>query len=347
MRSELVAVLDLGSTKVTAIAAQALEEGMEILGVASTPCRGITRGVVTDLEEASQGIDASVRKLQKDLGTEFESFIVGISGGHIEGNNAQGIKPIVPAARHVTHQDVMEVINHSRAVMIPPDREQIQALPREFQIDGQRGIQRPVGLNGSTLEVTTYVVTGQRTHVQNTEKAVEMAGKRVEQMVLGPLASGIGVLTPEEIQLGAAVVDIGGGKTDLAVFTNGSIAYSYCLPVGSGHVTGDLSKLLKTSPDEAERLKVDDGGALATLIPERESVQVMQLGQIMLRPMQRRVLCEIIESRMREIASMVRQQIEKGGYLAMLPGGVVLTGGGAQMFGTKELFEDVLRHLPV
>jgi cell division protein FtsA len=154
-------------------------------------------------------------------------------------------------------------------------------------------------------------------------------------------------LTPEEIEVGAAVVDIGGGKTDLAVFLNGSIAYSVCLPVGSAHVTSDLSKLLKTSPDEAERLKISEGGAVAKLAPEWETVQVLQLGQTVRRPMQRNVLCEIIESRMREIATMVLQQIEKGGFMTSLPGGLVLTGGGAMLRDTDNLFEEVLRHIRV
>jgi cell division protein FtsA len=348
MKSDPVVVLDLGSTKVTALSAQQSEEGVvDVLGVATAPCKGVTRGVVTDLDEASVAVDSAVRRLQQQLGTELDSFIVSVAGTHLEGVNAQGLKPIVPKTRHITNQDVLEVINHSRAMMIPPDREQIQALPREFNVDGQRGIQRPVGLSGGTLEVTTYVVTGQRTHIQNTEKAIEMAGKRVEQMVLAPLASGIGVLTPEEIELGTGVIDIGGGKTGMAVFTNGSIAFSTCLPVGSMHVTSDLSKLLKTTPDEAERLKVNHGGAFARIIPERDSVHVMQLGQTVQRPMQRMVLCEIIESRMREIAQMVRQQIEKNGFLPTLPGGIVLTGGGAQMPGTVELFEDVLKHVRV
>lgn len=348
MKTDSVAVLDLGSTKVTALVAHQEADGqVTVDAVATVPCKGLTRGVVTDLEETSRGIDAAVRRVQQEVGRDIPSFVVAIGGTHTEGTNAQGLKPIVPKTRHITYQDVMEVINHSRSLVFPPDREQIQALPREFRIDGQSGVHKPIGMSGGTLEVVTYIVTGQRTHIQNTEKAVEMAGRKVEQMVLGPLASGIGVLTQEEIELGTAVLDIGGGKTDLAIFTGGSLAYSACLPVGSTHVTSDLSKLLKTSPDEAERLKVEHGGAFAKLVAERDSVSVMQLGQTVARPMQRRVLCEIIESRMREIAVMAKQQIEKSGMFATLPGGVVITGGGSAMPLTDKLFEDGLRHLRV
>jgi cell division protein FtsA len=228
--------------------------------------------------------------------------------------------------------------------MISPDREQIQALPREFKIDGQRGIRKPIGMNGSKLEVVTYIVTGQTTHIQNIEKAIAMAGKRVEQMVVQPLASGLGVLTDEEMELGTAVVDIGGGTTDVAVFTGGSIAFGATVPVAGVLVTSDLSKLLKTTMEEAERLKLESGNAVPKLVPDEDSVNVMQLGHTQYRSLQRRVLVEIIESRMRELAMMVKQQIEKSGMTGMLPGGIVLTGGGSLLPGTEKLFSDILKN---
>ncbi|MBI3721017.1 MAG: cell division protein FtsA, partial [Fimbriimonas ginsengisoli] len=268
-------------------------------------------------------------------------------GSHLEGVNAQGFVPIYPRSRTITREDVLQVINHSRQVVLPPDREQIEAIPREFRIDGQRGIQRPIGMSGGRLEVVTYLVTGQTTHLQNVEKAVSMAGRQVEQMVLQPLASGLGVLTAEELDLGVVVADVGGGTTDVAVFSGGSIAFSASLPIGGQLVTSDLSKLLKTSPDEAERLKTEAGCALARLVGEKESVTVTQLGQAEARPLQRRVLCEIIESRMREIAKMVWQQIERSGLNGMLPGGIVLTGGGSRLSGSADLFGDVLKNMRV
>jgi cell division protein FtsA len=348
MKTDLVTVLDLGSTKVVCLAATPDgPDGMKIQALAVAPCRGIRRGIVADLDESANAVDVAIRRVEQDIEQEVSSVIVGISGAHTEGVNAQGFKPIVPRGRVITHQDVLEVLNHSRALVLPPDREQIQALPREFRVDGQRDVRKPVGMSGGKIEVVTYIVTGQTSAIQNIEKAVSRSGRRIDQMVLKPLASGIGVLTPEELELGAVVVDIGGGTTDIAVFTNGSIAFSASIPIGTQLVTSDLSKLLRTSPEEAERLKVESGSAMARLVSDKDSVEVSQLGQPIPRPMQRRVLCEIIESRMREIAGMVRQQIEKSGMLAMVPGGVVLTGGGAQMPGTDKLFDDVLKQLRV
>jgi cell division protein FtsA len=348
MKNDLLTVLDLGATKVTCLAATGTgPEGMKVEAIATTPCKGIRRGLVADMDETANAIDAVLRRVQAEVAQEIPSVIVGVSGSHIEGLNAQGFKPIVPRSRLITHQDVLEVINHSRALVLPPDREQIQALPREFRVDGQRDVRKPIGMNGSKLEVVTYIVTGQTTAIQNIEKAITRSGKRLEQMVLKPLASGIGVLTPEELELGTIVVDIGGGTTDLAIFSGGSLAYTASLPIGASHVTGDLSKLLKTAPEEAERLKLEYGNAMARLVSDRDSVEVQQIGQPGPRPLQRRVLCEIVESRMRELAVMVRQHVEKSGLAGTLPGGMVLTGGGAQLPGTDKLFDEVLKHLRV
>jgi cell division protein FtsA len=345
---EWLAVLDIGSSKVACLAAlDDGEGGFDLQGLAVAECKGVKRGVVTDLEETSRAIDASIRRVEQQLGSKIESVVVTISGSHLEGHNAMGFVPIYPRSRQISREDVLQVINHSRQFMIPPDREMIQALPREFKIDGQRGIQRPIGMNGSKLEVTTYIVTGQTTHIQNIEKAVSMTGRRVDQMIVGALASGLGVLTPDEVELGAAVVDIGEGVTDIGVFQGGSICYSASIPVGSGLVTSDISKLLRASPEEAERLKIFNAYALSAGVDERESVDVTQLGHPEPRPLQRKVLCEITESRMRELAVMVRQQIEKSGLYAVLPGGVVLTGGGSLLSGTDKLFTDVLKHLRV
>ncbi len=347
MKNELVTVLDLGTTKVTCLAAIPDGDGLKVLGAAVFPCKGVKKGVVTDLDETSRSIDSAIRQVQNETGQEITSVVVTISGQHVEGTNAQGFKPIVPKTRHITHHDVMEVINHSRSLVLPPDREQIQALPREFRVDGQRDVQKPIGMSGGKLEVVTYIVTGQTSQVQNIEKAVQMTGKKVEQMVLGALASGIGVLTQEEMDLGAVVLDIGGGKSDLGIFVKGSLAYSATLPIGGQLVTSDLSKLLKTAPEEAERLKLVSGAALAKIVPERDSLEVMQIGQNIARPLQRKVFCEIIESRMRELAVMVAQHIEKSGLKATLPGCIVLTGGGANLLGIEKLFEDNIKHTKV
>jgi cell division protein FtsA len=348
MNNNLIACLDLGSTKTTCMVASPHEDGgVRLEGVAVSESRGTRRGVITDLDEAAKSIDNVLRRARQEVGQDLPGVVVGVGGSHIEGMNAQGFVPIYPRSRVITRDDVLQVIHHSRQVIIPPDREMIQALPREFRVDGQRGILKPIGMNGSKLECVTYIVTGQATHLQNIEKAIGMTGHKVEQMVLQPLASGLGVLSQEQIELGSAVVDIGGGVTEIAVFGSGSVAFSASIPIGGSLVTSDITKLLKTSPEEAERLKTKFGAAMARNIAENESVEVQQLGQSTARPLQRKVLCEIIESRMRELALMVKQQIEKSGLYGMLPGGVVLTGGGAMLEDTQNLFEDVLRHLRV
>jgi len=345
---EWVAALDIGSSKVTCLAAlDDGEGGFDLQGLAVAECKGVKRGVVTDLEESSRAIDAAIRRVEQQVGSPVSKVVVGISGTHLEGHNAMGFVPIYPRSRQISREDVLQVINHSRQFVIPPDREMIQALPREFKIDGERGIQRPIGMNGSKLEVTTYIVTGQTTQIQNIEKAVGMTGRQVDQLVVAPLAAGLGVLSPDELELGSVVVDIGEGTTDVGVFQGGSLCYSATIPVGSGLVTSDISKLLRTSPEEAERLKVFHANATAASVSENEKVDVTQLGHPSPRPLQRKVLCEITESRMRELAVMVRQQIEKSGMYAVLPGGVVLTGGGSLLEGTEQLFAEVLKHMRV
>ena len=348
MNSDLVAVLDLGSTKVTClVASPAGTDGMSIECLASTPCRGMRRGQVVDIKEVARAVEEVVKQVEAELNEEIDSIVVGVTGVHVEGVNSQGFKPLVPAGRKITHQDVLEVINHSRSVMIANEREQIQSLPREFRVDGQRNVQRPVGMSGAKLEVLTYIATGLTSSLQNIEQVVSAPTRRVEQMVIQSLASGLAVLTPEEMDLGVAIVDIGGSTTDVAIFIGGSIAFTACIPVGGIAVTSDLSQLLKTSPEEAERLKLASGAALARLVEERESVDVLQLGQPVARPMQRRVLCEIIQSRMKEIANLVGKQIEGSNFGTVLPGGIVLTGGGSALQGTSSLFEETLKRFRV
>lgn len=344
MNKEFVSVLDLGSNKAACIMATADSAGhVKVLGVAAVECKGVRKGAISDLEEAARAIDGACRRVQQEAGRDIDSVVVGIGGRHVETVEARGYVPIYPRTRSITRDDVLQVMNHSRQVALPPDREQIMALPREFKIDGQSGIQKPVGMMGSRLEVSTFLATAETAQIQNLERALAMTGRKAEMLVPQPLASALGVLRPEEIALSSAVVDIGAAGTQVAVFLNGSIAYAAYVPVGSGHVTSDISKLLKTSPEEAERLKYL-GAAQASDVQPGEMVDVMQIGQMEARPLDRRVLCQIVESRMRELATMVRQQLERSGHFATLPGGIALTGGGSLMLGVDGLFQDTMGH---
>lgn len=344
MNKEFVSVLDLGSHKAACIMATSDAEGkLRILGAAQVECKGVRKGVISDLEEAARGIDGACRKVQQEAGRDIDGVVVGIGGRHLEAVEARGYVPIYPRTRSITRDDVLQVINHSRQVVLPPDREQIMALPREFKIDGQSGVQKPTGMVGSRLEVSTFLATADSAQIQNLERALAMTGRKAEMIVPQPLASGLGVLRPEEIELSSAVIDIGAAGTQVAVFVNGSIGYAAYVPIGSGHVTSDIGKLLKTAPEEAERIKLL-GAARAEDVQGGEMVDVLQIGQVQSRPLDRKVLCEIIESRMRELATMVRQQLERSGHYATLPAGVALTGSGSLLSGTDRLFETVLGH---
>lgn len=321
---------------------------MAVQGLVTCSGRGMHKGGVKSVEEAARAADTALRHLSQETNhREIQDVIVTISGVAVEGSNVQGFKPIIPNNRSITNQDVMEVVNHSKSGLFPPGRIQIQTIPREFGVDEKRNIQHPVGLTGTKLEVISYIVTGKTQHVEDIQRAITMNGRNVRELIYAPLASGLGVIQPSELTSGAVVVDIGGSKTDISIFANGSIGQGICIPVGGNTVTSDLSQLLNTSPEEAERVKVNFGCAIAGDISEREAIEIRQLGQAQPRPMQRRVLCEIIESRMVELSLLVKKHIEKSGYWGALPGGVILTGGGAQLSHTAELFSKSLAGMPV
>ena len=343
MNSQRVTVVDLGSSKTACLVAESDEQGaLRVLASAVVPSKGLQKGAIVDIEEAVRGVDAAVREVQNSTGEDIQGVFVSVGGRGVEGVNARGYVPIYPSSRQITREDVLQVIKHSRQVSLPPDREQIQAMPCSFTIDGEKGITRPIGRTGAKLEVVTFLVTGEASHIQNVERAVSLTGRRVDQMVLQSLASGLGVLRPEELDAGAAVVDLGGGTTDVAVFRGGAIAFCATLPAGGQLVTSDLSKLLKTSPEEAERLKTEFAAATPEGVADSDTVPVLQLGQAQPRPLARRVLCEIVQSRMREIATMARQQIEKSGWSGELPGGLIVTGGGSLLTGTVAVFEEAM-----
>lgn len=341
--SQRIAALDLGNSKAACLVAERGEHGvMKILAAGSVPCRGLKRGSIVDLEEASESINEVLRDVQEDLDEPIESVILAVGGPQVFAQMVGGLHPIIPRSRPITRDDVMQVVNHSRRQVLPPDQQEIQTIPHDFSIDGQKGIRKPLGMSGSKLEVRTMLISGNVGYLQNLSSAVSMGQRKVDQFVLRSMASGLGVLSADQLELGTAVIDLGAGTTELGIFMNGSLAFSASIPIGAGTVSSDISKLLKTSPEEAERLKLKFGTVTLGEINENETVGVMQLGQIHERPLQRHVLCEIIDSRVREIATLVSQQIEKSGYACSLTGGIALTGGGSLLPGIDDLFKSLL-----
>lgn len=337
-----VYALDLGSTKVACLAARPGPGGeVDVRGLASVSPSGVYKGVVVDLHETVGAIQSAVRKAAQMTGDEdFDlELVVGVGGAHLEYMTGQGLVPIFPRSRSIGRDDVLQVINHSRQIVPPPGHTLIQAVPREFRIDGKRGVQKPIGQQGERLEVDTHIITGLSEYLKQIEEAVQGAGYKIGLMVAVPLASAVAVVSPRDLDEGCAVIDIGAGTTSVAVFESGGLVHTGSFPIASNLVTSDVQQLLKTSPDEAERLKVEFGSAMAVDVGEDEAVEVLQAGQTEPRPMQRKVLCEIIESRMREIAHHAMRQVERSGKSKELGAGLLLTGGGSSIRKSAALFE--------
>ena len=343
-----IAAIDIGSTKAVTVMADIGTQGKaRVVAVGEAPCRGLKRGAVVDIEETAQAVVNSVRTCEQMANRKINSVIVSVTGEHISGQNSQGIIPIVPPARTITREDVHRVINHSKQVVFDPDRELIHALPRKFKVDGQEGVTRPIGMSGERLEVGTHLVTGLVTHLQNLERCVNRAQIEVEQIVLQPLASSLAILTESDKEVGVSMIDIGGGTTDVAGYVDGSIAFTDMAPIGAQHITSDICKLLKTSSETAEQLKVELGKCLPDDIEKSEVLEVRQVGQSVSRPFPKKVLAEIIQSRTREILIMVKRMVESAGYLPQLASGFMLTGGGSKLTGIKKLAQREMGGLPV
>lgn len=342
-----IAAIDIGNTKAVTIIADIDDRLVSrVVAVGTAPCAGLRRGTVVDIEETAQAVVSSVRRAEQMANRKISHVTISVGGEHVRGQNSQGIVPIVPPGRTITREDVNRVINHSKQIVLPPDRELIHAIPRTFKVDGQDGVLRPFGMSGERLEVSTHLVSGQATHIQNLERCVNRAQIEVDAVVHSPLASGLAVLGKNEMESGAAIVDIGAGTTDVAVFSDGSIAFTGVLPIGAAHITSDISKLLKTSLEEAEHLKLTAGSCDPESISREEVAMVRQVGAESPRPMERRVLAEIIEARAREILSMARDLVVESGYGSGLAGGFVLTGGGSRLNGLQTLAERVFATAP-
>ena len=341
--SELIVAVELGTSKVACLAADSGDSGeLEVTSMAYAPSRGMDRGEIVDAEALSEVLESVVSKVERHLGAKIEKVWCAIGGPHLQSVNGQGLSPIYPAARVIKRQDLHQVVKHSRQLVLPPDREQILAVPREFMLDGQRGISDPVGLRGSRLEVVTNVVTGDRTTIAKYEKIVAGESRKVVGMVPSPLGSGLGVLSQELMDLGSVVIDIGAGKTDVAVFSDGAFSFQSVIKVGADHYTHDIAQLLQTDFDEAERLKTEIGSVVSADVDKDEVVEVKQEGHAKPRQMKRKMLCEILESRGKEHCQIIGKVLNESGVDLSHVKSIVLTGGGSLIDGCPQLFEENL-----
>ncbi len=346
-KNSLIAGLDIGTTKICCVVAEIGESGEIIVsGVGVSPSRGLKSGNVVDIEVTTRAVEEAVKRAQDQAGREITSVYVGVTGKHISSLNSRGVTAITNPDREIKQDDKERADQQSRVIVLPPDRVVLHAIPRSYSIDGQNGIKNPVGMSGTRLEVETHIVTGAHTFLQNVEKCVTQAGLAVEDMVLEPLATSEATLLPAERNLGVCLVDIGGGTSDLAIFIEGEIYYTAVLPVGGNHVTNDIAYGLQATLEEAEKVKIEYGNAATDRVGEEESFPVTQIGRDEPRLLRRRALCKIIEPRMEELFEFVQKEIEKSGCRGMLPAGVVLSGGGAQLQSTIEFASQMLQ-MPV
>jgi len=341
----LVIGLDIGTSKVVALVGEAgLDGTIEVLGIGSQPSRGLKKGVVVNIESTVQSIQRAVEEAELMAGCEIHSVYAGIAGSHVRSLNSHGVVAI--RDREVTHGDVEHVIDAAKAVAIPADQKILHVLPQEFIIDGQEGIRDPIGMSGVRLEAKVHIVTGAESSAQNIEKCIQRCGLEVDDIVLEQLASSFAVLTEDEKELGVCLIDVGGGTTDIAVFSAGAIRHTAVIPIAGDQVTNDIAVSMRTPTQHAEDIKVRYACALSQLANPDETIEVPSVGERPARRLARQTLAEIIEPRYEELFGLVRGELRRSGFEEMIAAGIVLTGGSAKMEGTIELAEEVF-HVPV
>ena len=337
---DLLVGLDIGTSKVVAIVAELHADGeIEVIGTGQHESNGLKKGVVVDIEKTVASIQAALEEAEITSGNKIQQVVTGIAGSHIRSFNSIGMVAIKD--KEVTEADVARVIETAKAVAIPTDQQILHVLPQEFIIDGQEDIREPVGMSGVRLDVKVHVVTGAVSAVQNIIKCVRRCGLAVQDLILQPLASANAVLTHDEKELGVALVDIGGGTTDIAVFVGGSIRHSAVIPVAGDQITNDIAMALRTPTADAEEIKLRHGLAKPTLANPGEKIEVPGIGDRGPRSLSKQGLASVIEPRVEELFQMVQQTIRESGYEESLSSGIVLTGGSSLLPGMAELAEDI------
>ncbi len=337
---EIVVGLDIGTTKVCAVVGEVGEDGITVLGVGQVPCRGLRKGIVSNIDWTVRAIKEAIESAQTMAGVEIRTVYAGIAGSHIRSQASDGVAAI--AGGEVTRADVERVLEGARAIPVDADRQILHVLPREYVVDAQDGIRDPIGMSGVRLGTKVNLVTAATSCVQNVIRCAERCGLAVADVVLQPLASAEAVLSDDEKEIGVAVVDIGGGTTDILLYVDGGIAHASVIPVGGNNITNDIAAGLRTPMAEADRLKRLSGCALGRLVRDDEEIEVPGVGGHQPRRAPRRVLSDIIEPRAEEIFCVVRKRIEDTGLLEQLSAGVVLTGGAVLLEGMTEFAEEIL-----
>lgn len=337
----VVVGLDIGTTKICTIVGEKTAEGIEIVGIGTSSSKGLKKGMIIDIEATIDSIRHAKKGAEKMADYKIETVYTGISGGHVKSFNSHGVTAV--KSREVKRADIKRSLDAARAIVIPTDREIIHVLPQEFIVDDQGGIQDPLGMSGKRLEAKVHVVTGAVTSAQNIVKCANQTGFDVKDIILQQLASSEAVLTPEEKALGVALVDIGGGTTDIAIFFNGSITYTSVIPIGGNQFTSDIALVLRTPVKEAERIKREYGNAFANSVSRDEMIDVLTADGSGSRSIARRTLCEIIEPRAEETLTLVCREIIKSELVEFIGAGVVLTGGASLLPGIKEMAEKIFK----
>ena len=340
-RPRRVFALDIGTTKVCCAVADLDASGLHVLGVGESPSRGVRKGLIIDIDRAAEAVTEAVDACERMSGVAIDSVVIGLAGGQITSQNSRGVVAVGAGHKEVRPQDVSRAVEAARAVSVPNDRKILHVIPQYFTIDGQDGVRDAVGMTGSRLEVDAHIITGANTAISNIVKVVHEAGLDVDDLVLQILASAEAVVDENELERGVIVVDVGGGTTDVAVFNRGSLVHTAVIPVGGGHVTGDLAVGLRSDLETAEAVKRLYGHCLQLSIPADAEVNMTPLGYEQPIDVPQRYLAEIIAPRAREIASLIADEIAQAGSMARFAGGIVLTGGGSSLRGFAEIVQQI------
>ena len=347
-KKDVIVGLDIGTTKICCIVGEVTEPGpqakIDVVGIGTAPSNGLRKGVVINIDATVESITKAVEEAERMAGVEISTVYTGIAGGHIKSFNSTGI--VAVKDKEITEQDVQRVIDAAKAVAIPLDREVIHIIPQEFMINGQDGIRDPIGMSGIRLESKVHIVTGAVSSAQNIVKCANKAGLNVAEICLEPIASSEAVLSQDEKELGVVLVDIGGGTSDIAIFKDGAIVHTSVLAIGGNHITNDIAVGLRTPKNEAERVKINHGCALSSLVKADETLEVPGVGGRKSRVIARRLLSDIIEPRVEEIFALIQREVAKSGFQDVLSAGVVITGGSTLLEGMPELAEFIFE-LPV